>query len=117
VERGTGGATITNSGAAGEASHDPARAHLDEMARTFAAQATGRYTVQFELVCEAASLTTAIRDGGQNIWFVPFPYHNRSCYRVFWGRYATQDEAAKAASEIPRSLRGAKPVVVSVPKP
>ncbi len=117
VERSGAGATITNSGAAGASSHDVTRTHFDDMARTFAAQATGQYTVQFELVCEAASLTTAIREGGKNVWFVPFSYRNRACYRVFWGHYATHDEAMKAVSEIPRSLRGATPVVVSVPKP
>jgi cytoskeletal protein RodZ len=117
VDRGTAGATITNTGTATAPSHDAARGHLDDMARTFAAQARGNYTVQFELVCEAASLTTAIREGGQNIWFVPFSYRNRPCYRVFWGHYSTHDEALKAAGEIPRSLRGAAPVVVSVPKP
>lgn len=117
VERGTAGATITNSGAAGAVAHDATKAHFDEMARTFAAQASGNYTVQFELVCETPSLATAVREGGQNIWFVPFSYRNRACYRVFWGHYGTRDEAAKAVGEIPRSLRGAAPVVVSVPKP
>jgi septal ring-binding cell division protein DamX len=87
------------------------------MARKFAAQATGNYTVQFELVCETSSLTTAVSLGGANVWFVPFAYHNRACYRVFWGRYATQDEATAAIRDVPAAIRGPKPVVVSVPKP
>jgi septal ring-binding cell division protein DamX len=108
------GATITN---AGSPPSDALRAHYDEMARKFAAQPTGNYTVQFELVCESASLTTAVKQGGTNIWFVPFSYRGRPCYRVFWGHYATQAEATAAKGSIPATLRGsAAAVVVSIPK-
>ena len=86
------------------------------MARTFAAQASGNYTVQFELVCETPSLSKAVKDGGSGVWFVPITYRNRACYRVFWGHFTTQDEAKRAANEIPMSLRGASPVVVKVPR-
>jgi cytoskeletal protein RodZ len=99
-------------------SGDALRAHYDDMAKTFAAQATGAYTVQFELVCETASLTKAVRDGGSSVWFVPIAYRDRACYRVFWGHFVNPDEAKRAAGEIPMSLRsGAKPVVVKIPKP
>ena len=87
------------------------------MARAFAAQATGSYTIQFELVCETPSLATAVQQGGESVWFVPFALKNRSCYRVFWGHYQTEAEATRAIAQIPGSLRGSKPVVVSVPKP
>jgi hypothetical protein len=113
-----GTATITNtaSTAAHPASNDAQRAHYDEMAKSFASQAaTGAFTIQFELVCETASLTKAIRDGGSSVWFTPISYHNRSCYRVFWGHYPTKDEATRGAREIPLALRGAAPVVVKVP--
>lgn len=115
VDRGAAGTTITN---AGSPAADALRAHYNEMARKFAAQPSGNYTVQFELVCESASLTTAVKHGGSNVWFVPFSYRGRPCYRVFWGHYATQGEATAAKSEIPAALRAAAaPVVVSVPKP
>ena len=97
-------------------STDASRSHYDEMAKTFAAQASGNFTVQFELVCETPSLTKAIRDGGGAVWFVPTSYRNRDCYRVFWGHFATRDEASRAAREIPMTLRGVAPVVVKVPK-
>jgi septal ring-binding cell division protein DamX len=86
------------------------------MAKTFASQASGAYTVQFELVCETASLTKAVAGGGSSVWFVPITYKNRPCYRVFWGHYAGKDEASSAAKEIPMALRGAGAVVVKVPK-
>jgi septal ring-binding cell division protein DamX len=114
-----GTATITNtaSASARPASNDATRAHYDEMAKSFAAQpATGAFTIQFELVCETASLTKAIRDGGSSVWFTPISYRNRSCYRVFWGHYPTKDEATRAAREVPLALRGgASPAVVKVP--
>ena len=123
VERNAGGtATITNSGGSKTkttrpiATGDAGRSRYDEMARTFASQATGNYTVQFELVCETPSLSRAVRDGGNAVWFVPIAYRNRSCYRVFWGHYNTKEEATRAAKEIPFSLRGASPVVVKIPR-
>ena len=86
------------------------------MAKAFASQpSTGAFTVQFELVCETASLSKAIRDGGSSVWFTPIIYRNRPCYRVFWGHYPTKDEATRAAREIPLALRGAAPAVVKVP--
>jgi septal ring-binding cell division protein DamX len=89
----------------------------DEMARSFAAHPTGAFTVQFELVCEAPSLTIAIKQGGDEVWFVPIVYRARGCYRVFWGHYATRAEAQRGIAAIPASLRGSNPTVVSVPRP
>jgi len=93
------------------------RSHYDEMARTFAANATGNFTVQFELVCQSSSLTRAIQEGGSSVWFVPVTYHGQTCYRVFWGHYGTQAEAQRAIGEIPAALGAAAPAVVHVPKP
>jgi hypothetical protein len=84
------------------------------MARDFAAQKAGTYTVQFELVCETASITKALRDGGTNIWFIPITYRGRDCYRVFWGRYDVKGAAETAAKSIPKSL-GGNGVVVKIP--
>lgn len=77
----------------------------------------GTFTVQFELVCQQASLSKATREGGSKVWWVPLSYRGQSCYRVFWGRYDTRAEAEAATAEIPASLRiGSKPVVVTIPK-
>ena len=87
------------------------------MAKAAAANASGAFAVQFELVCETASLTKAISAGGEKIWFASMSYRGKPCYRVFWGRYNTQAEAARAATEVPRDLRGgATPVVVRIPR-
>jgi len=122
VERpANGGIVITNAGTAKPAgavppASDADRARYEAMAKEFAADKSGNFTVQFELVCEAASITRALREGGTNVWFLPINYRNRSCYRVFWGRYPTQQAAQAATAAIPASLREAAPVVVHIPK-
>jgi len=88
----------------------------ERMAREFAKPASGNFTIQFELVCRAASLEKAMKAGGTNVWFIPTAYRGQPCYRVFWGRYATRAAAAGAAGEIPAAIRGTNPVVVAVPK-
>ena len=85
------------------------------MARDFAAQTNGAYTVQFELVCETASVTKALTGGGDKIWFAPISYRGRDCYRVFWGRYDSKAAADAAAKAMPKSLAGSKPSVVKIP--
>jgi len=85
------------------------------MAREHAANATGAFTVQFELVCETASLTKAV-GASDKVWFTPLTYRGRSCYRVYWGHYASAAEATAAKGEIPASLRESSPVVVRVSK-
>jgi uncharacterized protein DUF4388 len=121
IERNAAGvATMSNTAAPlpkVKVSQDAMRSHYDEMAQSFASQATGTYTVQFELVCQTSSLTKAVQAGGSNVWFVPVSYKSQSCYRVFWGHYASKSEAQKGLNEIPASLRaGSSATVVSVPK-
>lgn len=86
------------------------------MAREFAAAPSGKFTVQFEIVCDPSNITKALRTGGTNVWFLPISLKGRACYRVFWGHYATRDAAERGIREIPPSLRETKPAVVSVPQ-
>ncbi|MEA2162888.1 MAG: hypothetical protein QOK37_1015 [Thermoanaerobaculia bacterium] len=118
LERTAGGAaTITNTTAAASSapSSDAARAKYDGMARDFAAQKDGKYTVQFELVCETASVTRALNAARDKVWFAPISYRGRPCYRVFWGRFETSAEAVSAAKQMPASPRST-PVVVKIPR-
>ena len=115
VEKQTGGRVITNVPAPSTAP-DPGRGKYDAMARQYAQNPAGTYTVQFELVCQTPSLAKAIAAGGSNVWFVPVSYRGQSCYRVFWGHFDSRDAAIAAAARIPGALRGSNPVVVSVPR-
>jgi hypothetical protein len=114
LQRTATGATITNTPASAPSS-DAVRGKYDGMARDFAAQKGGSYTVQFELVCETASITRAIAEAGDKVWFVSTSYRGRPCYRVFWGRFNTSAEANAASKQLPAAL-GATPVVVKIPR-
>src|SRR5688500_19545804 len=54
------------------------------------------------ILCDPGNLGKAVAAGGQNIWFVPQPIGARSCYRVFWGRYETREEAQRALVSVDR---------------
>lgn len=113
LEQTSTGRVITNS--ASEPANDNNRDRYDTMARQYAQNPAGNYTVQFELVCQTSSLAKAISGGGSNVWFVPVSYRSRECFRVFWGHFDTRDEAVAALEHIPAALKGSTPVVVSVP--
>ena len=99
----------------------PAPAPLTPSASKYAAQsqqyakeaATVPFTVQFALVCRDASIENNVRLGGSKIWYVPIGYRGETCYKVYWGRYSTRQQAEQGVAEIPAALRGGKPSVVS----
>lgn len=89
----------------------------DAMARQYLATATGAYTVQIQILCDPGNLSKLISEGGSSVWFVPQPLGNRSCYRVYWGRYDSADEAGTALAQIPASVRDRSAAVKPVPRP
>ncbi|HEX2832098.1 MAG TPA: DUF4388 domain-containing protein [Thermoanaerobaculia bacterium] len=95
---------------------DTSRARYDQMARDFAANASGNYTVQIQILCETSNLDKAMRGGGSSVWFVPQQIKDRSCYRVFWGRFATREQAQQALANIPAALRDRSSAVKAVPR-
>jgi septal ring-binding cell division protein DamX len=85
------------------------------MARQFAssADAAKPFTIQFELVCQTDSVSKAVQGGGSSVWFVPTTFSGKPCYRVFWGHYASRDDALQSLNTIPGELRaGSTPTVV-----
>lgn len=93
------------------------RDQYDAMARDYAAKPNGKFTVQFEIVCDPSNIRKALREGSKNVWFVPISLKGRPCYRVFWGRYETRAAAERGMREIPAALREAPPSVIAVPQP
>jgi hypothetical protein len=94
---------------------DATRARYDSMAQQFArgADASKPFTIQFELVCQTDSVSKAVQGGGTSVWFVPTTFSGKSCYRVFWGHYASREEALQSLNTIPGDLRaGSTPTVV-----
>ncbi|HET8796482.1 MAG TPA: SPOR domain-containing protein, partial [Thermoanaerobaculia bacterium] len=96
---------------------DPSRARLDAIAREFAAKPSGNFTVQIQILCEPSNVEKAMRDGGERVWFLPQSIGTRSCYRVFWGRYATREEAQQALRQVPAALRDPSAAVKPIPRP
>ena len=117
LETSTSGRTITNTPASTAAASDDSRERYDAMAKQYAQNPSGNFTVQFELVCQPASVRKAIEAGGSAVWFVPTSYRGQSCYRVFWGHFDSRDAATRSLSTIPAALRGdTTPVVIGVPR-
>jgi hypothetical protein len=97
---------------AAPAPSDAPRTRYQEMAEAFSREGRGvAYTLQFEIVCQTESVRRALAAGPQ-VWFVPIEYRGAPCFRVFWGRYETREEAESSRDEIPAELRGSAPVVV-----
>jgi hypothetical protein len=93
------------------------RERVDAMAREFATNASGNFTVQIQILCDASNVEKLARSGGANVWFVPQTIGGtRSCYRVFWGRYNTREQAQQAMGQIPSSIRDSNAAVKAVPK-
>lgn len=78
---------------------------LDEMARDFAANPQGNFTVQIQILCDPGNVENAMRQGGGQVWFVPQTIRGRSCYRVNYGRFGTREEATQAMGNVPAALR------------
>ena len=90
--------------------------NVDQMAREFAADPQGNFTVQIQILCNPGNVEAAMRQGGGNVWFVPQTIKDRSCYRVFWGRFATREEATRAMANVPAGLRDPNAAVKAVPR-
>lgn len=89
---------------------------VDAMARQFAANPEGNFTVQIQILCHPGNVERLMRSGGANIWFVPQSLGERACYRVFWGHYETRAEAQQALATVPASVRDANAAVKPVPR-
>jgi hypothetical protein len=92
------------------------RERVDAMARDYAANPTGNYTVQVQILCDPANVEKAMRAGGENVWFVPQTIGGRGCYRVFWGHFDSRTQAQQALAQVPASLRDKNSAVKAVPR-
>lgn len=87
------------------------RSQAQEFART---AERSQFALQFEVVCQDASVRRAVAEGGSSVWFVPAKVGGRDCFRVLWGRYPSREAAGRAANEIPRGLRSSAPIPVAI---
>lgn len=92
----------------------PGATRLAEMARSYAANPQGNFTVQIQILCDPGNVEKAMRAGGDNVWFVPQTLGTRSCYRINWGHFNTRDEAQRAMANVPAALRDPSAAVRAV---
>jgi hypothetical protein len=83
-----------------------------------AAEDPARFTLQLMIACEPDTLRTARAQSGDrgSLYFVPYTFNGRDCYRACWGSYAGKEEAAGAAAALPAAYAssGIRPVVISM---
>lgn len=93
---------------------DPVRTRYDQMASEFQNRMFEKpYSIQFAILCQTSSVTSALKLDASNVWFVPVRFRDQPCYRAFWGRYEDREAAETALSSLPASLRqGSAPSVV-----
>lgn len=104
---------VTPAPAPVNAGDDALRARYDAMAADYAQEKSGNFTVQFAIFCQPSSVRNALNAGAANVWFLK---HGARCYRAYYGRYGTREEAQRALAGLPPSLRDAAARVVAVPK-
>ena len=65
------------------------------------------YTLKLEVDCVEGSVQVAYRNGNfdNRMFILPKDIQGKSCFIVFWGLYATKNEALKALSSVPAYFR------------
>ena len=94
----------------------PTRARLDAQAREYAANPSGNFTIQSQILCDPGNLEQLARSGGGEIWFVPQMLGTRSCYRVFYGRFDDRASAQQGLASVPAAIRDRNAAVRPVPR-
>ncbi len=90
---------------------DAARGHLARIQGL----PSSRYTLQLMIACQDDSIAKAqAQDRSGALWFIPFAFKGRSCYKVYWGDYSSAAAAQEAAAGLPEAFRGEKHQVVTL---
>ena len=94
--------TLAPAPAAAAGSRQAWQARAERDRRLLASDPNTRFTVQLELVCELPSLAEAwVHDRAGLMWLLPAAHEGRPCFRVFWGRYRTLEEARAGKTSVP----------------
>ncbi len=94
----------------------PAPRGTDALARRVAqdlerlAAASGTWTAQLALLCDAARARELVADfaGEHQLYLLPFEHDAQACFRICFGDF-TSTEQAKAAPGLPAALRELQP--------
>jgi septal ring-binding cell division protein DamX len=92
---------------------DAARAFAGELQKG----ARGKHTIQLLVACSEETVQKAVSAvPADDLFILPVNYKGRSCYRLCWGVYRSEPEAAAAGGTLPDYFRrgGATPKVSSL---
>lgn len=92
------------------------RAEADR--RRLTSEPKTQYAVQVLLACEVPTLADAWKHDvpAGSLWLQAIEREGRTCFRVFWGRFGTAEEARRAKDRVPRHFVSPsnRPAVVGV---
>src|SRR4029453_234261 len=77
-------------------------------------KAGSRYSVQVLVACSGETVQKALDNvSSSEVFILPVNYRGKSCYRICWGLYESQDRATAALHSLPEYFRqgGASPKV------
>jgi hypothetical protein len=81
-------------------------------------QPGGRLTLQVMIACQDETVRKARSAVGSAtpLFYLPYAFRDRSCYRLCWGLYDTRDAAEAASAGVPAALLGpgGRPVPVTL---
>jgi septal ring-binding cell division protein DamX len=67
------------------------------------------------IACQDDSIGKARRlDPGGAIWFIPYTFKGKPCYKVYWGTYPDAGEAQAASEALPAEFKSGKPQIVTL---
>jgi septal ring-binding cell division protein DamX len=90
---------------------DKARSHLSRIQGL----PSTHLTLQLMIACQEDSIAKALAvDRGGALWFIPFDFKGKACYKVYWGEYSSAAAAQDALAGLPDEFKGGKPQVVSL---
>ena len=94
---------------------EAANIHLQHLRST---NADNKFTIAVGVYCDTGNATRAYRNSGNSkqLIVLPYSYRGRSCYRVFWGLFDSEESARSNAASLPTALRSPDSVPVSVSK-
>lgn len=74
------------------------------------------YTVQILIACQEETIKKLKKEyPSLNFWFIPIDFKSRDCYKLFYEKFKSKEEAQKAKDSLPKEILINKPQLVSIP--
>ncbi|MEJ5165850.1 MAG: SPOR domain-containing protein, partial [Thermoanaerobaculia bacterium] len=75
------------------------------------------FTIQILIACQEETILKLKKEYPDlNFWYIPINFKGRSCYKLFYEKFGSKEEAEKARAGLPSKLLEGKPQIVSFSK-